>query len=361
MASVLVVDDCEANRSAVRRALSTMGHRVVEADGGQSALASARSEPIDLALVDFMMPDVDGIRTGELLKQQAGPDFLPVIMLTGNDDRELRIRGLGVVDDFVTRPFDSEELRTRVANLLRLRERELGFRTLAAQLAELSRFRDEMLSLIVHDMKSPLGVVVANVEYAAQSATTDSETRTALDEAGLASKRLLRMVNNLLDLASLESPGLIVRRSAATVRSLVEPLIAQRRFIANARPLSVELRGDLDHLIEVDGDLISRVIENLFDNAFRYTPERGRIVVETQSQPAGILITVGNNGRAIPVAMREQIFEKFGHVTPQVGRMNFGLGLYFCRLAVAAHGGRLWVEEQEALPTVFCISLPGTK
>lgn len=361
MASVLIVDDCEANRAALRRALSAQGHRVVEANGGKAALAMARSETIDLAVVDFMMPELDGIETGVQLKQQSGHDFFPVIIVTGHDNQALRNRGLGIVDDFIARPFDVEELRARVANLLRVREREVALRAQAFQVEELSRFRDEMLSLLVHDMKNGLSVVVANLQFAAESLPMDCEARSAMGEAGLASKRVLRHVNNLLDLSRLETAGLVARRATLTSRALIEPLIAQRRFIADARVLGVVLEGDLDHEIEVDADLLSRVVENLLDNAFRYTPQNGRIVVAAQSQPSGILLTVGNNGPPIPVEMRERIFEKFGQVTPQVGRMNFGLGLYFCRLAVAAHGGRLWVEEREALPTVFCISVPHPK
>ena len=357
MACILVVDDSEENRCAIRRALGSNGHRVVEADGGTCALAVAKSESIDLALVDFVMPGIDGIETGQRLKAEVSPDFLPVILVTAMDERALRIRGLGVVDDFIARPFDVDELRVRTENLLRLREREIAFRRQAAELAELNRFREEMFSLVIHDLKNPLSVVVANMAYAAQS-LADDEARIALREADLAAKRQLRLIANLLDLARLETNRLVAHRRPMTLAALVLPLVAARQFIADSRQIAVEVEGNLEQEFPLDADLLSRVLDNLLDNALRYAPQGGRIVVSSRTDGSDLVLTVGNSGPAIPADFREQIFEKFGQATPPVGRMNLGLGLYFCRLAVEAHGGSLWVEERNALPTVFYIRIP---
>jgi signal transduction histidine kinase len=94
------------------------------------------------------------------------------------------------------------------------------------------------------------------------------------------------------------------------------------------------------------------------DNAIRYTPRMGRIVLAAVSSESQVQLRVGNTGPAIPAAKRETIFEKFGQLTQSGYRTNLGLGLYFCRLAIEAHGGRMWVDESPELPTVFCIDLP---
>lgn len=359
-ASILVVDDAEDNRGTLRRALVGSGHRILEAQSGAEALSVAESESIDLAVVDFVMPGIDGIETGRRLKQAAAPQFFPVVLVTAVDERALRARGLGVVDDFVARPFDTAELRARTNNLLRLRQRDNAFRQQAIEMKELLQFRDEMFSLVVHDLKSPLSVIVANMAYAEQS-LTDEDARAALHEGQLAAKRQLRLIANLLDLSRLETARLTAKRQRTTIGTIVRVPVDERRFVADLRGITLQIEGQLDDLFAVDADLLGRVLENLLDNAMRYAPRGGRIVVAVRLNGDGLVITVGNSGPPIPADCRAQVFEKFAQANSAVGRMNMGLGLYFCRLAVTAHGGKLSVEESKDLPTVFCIRIPNQK
>jgi signal transduction histidine kinase len=105
-----------------------------------------------------------------------------------------------------------------------------------------------------------------------------------------------------------------------------------------------------------------RIIDNTLDNAVRYTPRGGRISLAAEAvSDERVQIRIGNSGPAIPAEHRESIFEKYGQTSPGQGRMNLGLGLYFCRLAIVAHGGRIWVESTTDLPTIFVIEMAGTR
>jgi signal transduction histidine kinase len=99
-------------------------------------------------------------------------------------------------------------------------------------------------------------------------------------------------------------------------------------------------------------------VENILDNALRYTPAGGTIEIELREVGPDVEIRIGNSGFAIPVEERDKVFDKYRQESSENGRMNLGLGLYFCRLAVEMHGGRIWVEETERLPTVFALRLP---
>ena len=110
----------------------------------------------------------------------------------------------------------------------------------------------------------------------------------------------------------------------------------------------------------VDADLMTRAVENIFDNALRHTPNGGSIEIERREVGPDVEIRIGNSGGAIPVEERMTIFEKHQRGSTEVGRMNLGLGLYFCRLAIEAQGGKMWVEETTRMPTVFGIRLPRT-
>ncbi len=124
--------------------------------------------------------------------------------------------------------------------------------------------------------------------------------------------------------------------------------------------LTVEIRvlARVEKTIQADADLLTRAVENIFDNALRYTPAGGRIEVAVEESGQAVNLRIGNTGVPIPVEFRTAIFDKYNQSASASGRLNMGLGLYFCRLATEAHGGRIWVEQTEALPTVFVIQLP---
>jgi signal transduction histidine kinase len=109
--------------------------------------------------------------------------------------------------------------------------------------------------------------------------------------------------------------------------------------------------------LEADVVLMRRALENIVDNALRYTPVSGKIELWCDPTPEGIEVRVGNSGPSIPAEDREKIFDKFVQAR-RSGRANFGLGLYFCRLVAEAHGGRIWVESTPTLATVFGMSFP---
>jgi PAS domain S-box-containing protein len=225
-------------------------------------------------------------------------------------------------------------------------------------LAELGRFKDEVASMIVHDLKSPLSVIVANYDFILEGFEGSADCLEALRDSQVAGRRMLRLLTNLVDVARLEAGTLDVQPSEMTVSQLLEPIAEQRRVLARSRDIAIVLAPAREITMIVDSDLMTRTIENIFDNALRHTPPGGRIEIEQREVGGNVEIRIGNSGGAIPVGARSTIFEKNQKGTAQVGHLNLGLGLYFCRLAVEAQGGRMWVEETPWLPTVFGIWLP---
>lgn len=228
------------------------------------------------------------------------------------------------------------------------------------ELAELHRFRDEMSALIVHDLKSPLSAVLASLAFVAEDlpAGTTNAIRESVDDATESAKRLLRLLANLLDVSQLEADRLALRREPVDLRALLQTVSRARAQTARMRKIDLSVAVPVDLTPALDRDLIARVIENLLDNALRYTASSGRIELAAVHALQTVQIRVSNSGVAIPADARSRVFDKFGQSTPGVGRMNLGLGLYFCRLAVEAHSGRIWIEESPQWPTVFVIELP---
>lgn len=236
---------------------------------------------------------------------------------------------------------------------LRLREAELVERN--RELAEVRRLQDEMLAMLVHDLKSPLAVIVASLDYALGAPEIAGEVREALEDCHEATNRISRLVGTMLETAQAEAGRLKIRREPLPLPRLLDDALASRGPLFARRGLVLE--AALDGLaIHADRELMARVVENLLDTALRTTPANGRVKIWGRAVEGAIEVRVGTSGPAIPEASRGLVFEKFTQVFD--GRGGIGLGMYFCRLAIEAHGGKIWIEETPDLPAVFVIRVP---
>jgi signal transduction histidine kinase len=362
MATILIVDDEPINVEIVRVHLEPLEHEVLGVGSGEAAMQVFSAVAPDLVLMDVRMPGMSGIEAMVELKERARPEFLPVVLMTGLDDDETRRQGFQAgADEFVPKPLDAGLLKLRVTNLLGQRADRAALAKRNARLAELQAFRDEMTALLVHDLKNPAAIVLNNIDYARACVTAERDVAIAeaLDDALAGCRRLIRLIGDLLDVARADDERLGIRRASIVICDLLMPIV-QLRVLA-ARHHHVELRAEVPHdlVADVDPDFLSRMVENLLDNALHHTPAYGTILV-TATQTAGALqVRVANTGTPIPPEQRRAIFDKYRQVDAERGsRLRRGLGLYFCRIAAEAHGGTILVEEARDFPVQFVISLP---
>jgi signal transduction histidine kinase len=360
MARILVVDDEPLNRQLLRACLTGGGHAIVEARDGAEALALAEDVTPDLVLLDVMMPGMDGFECVRELRALFDAEPVPIVLVTALDDRDARMTGLAAgADEFLTKPIDREVLLLRCGNLLRLRARDVELKRRNVELAELQRFQNDMITMLVHDLKSPLTVILAGLDYLVGIAPDDAELREPLLDCQRASTRIARLVGNILELAHAEAGRIELRRVRTPLGPLVEQLIAPRRAALEGR--GIHVATDVDATAEIDHDLFVRVLENLLDNAARYTPQGGRIRVWSNELRDSVELRLGNSGPPIPEPSRTLVFEKYTQVSRTRTGGAVGLGLYFCRLVVEAHAGSIWIEELPDLPAVAALRLPAPR
>jgi two-component system sensor histidine kinase/response regulator len=363
VATILIVDDEPMNRDLIIALLAESGHTLIEGRNGEEALALVQRTAVDLVLLDVMMPGLDGLEVTRRLRQRPAVEYLPIVLVTALNDQASKVDGLNAgADEFLTKPIDGRELLVRTGNLLRLRERELALQRQNAELMELHRFRDELSSLLVHDLKNPMAAVIGNLALMKSDGRLDQQQRETIDDATRASERVVRLLQNLLDVARQEAGRLELRRSTVAVYDLLAEVVEQRQSAARMMRMEILFQGDPELRLDADADILTRAAENILDNAIRHTPTGGKIRVHTKAGPgSSVQLRFGNTGTAVPPEARHLIFDKFGRVAEGMGRMNLGLGLYFCRLAAEAHGGRIWVEEAPPFATEFVIELPGAQ
>lgn len=241
----------------------------------------------------------------------------------------------------------------------------LVFRDLSEEMA-LARLREDMTRMLVHDLRSPLTVLNGGLEML-QSALTEKRLEEAeylLKMARRGSDRLLDLINALLDISKLESGQLLLSPSPVNVGELLRDTVTRLLPLADEAHITIEIAvAPALPPLYVDAGLIERVMYNLLDNAIKFTPDNGRVRLwarlDPEHTPAAMLVGVSDTGPGIPPEAHSRLFEKYQQIPSVVGRRSgTGLGLPFCKLAVEAHGGQIWVESQVGKGSTFVVRLP---
>ena len=225
-------------------------------------------------------------------------------------------------------------------------------------LLELGKMKDDLALMVVHDLKGPLSVILTNYDYVVEGFEGPPECLEALTDSQVAGRRMLRLLTNLLVTTRLEIGTFPVKPSAFTLAPMLNAIADQRRVSARLKEISITVIAPPDLSLTADLDLVTRAVENLVDNALQHTPSGGAVTLEAGLVGTHLEVKIANTGSPIPMAARETIFTKFAQTRGTSSRLNLGLGLYFCRLALEAHGGSIRVEDGAGPTTVFALQLP---
>lgn len=226
----------------------------------------------------------------------------------------------------------------------------------------LEETRSDLISMIVHDLRSPLGNILSSLDVAMSSLPTDSEMVTSLlSIANRSAERMSRLVDSLLDLRRLEAGQMKLHKEQQNLNALVTEAAEQVSSTAEGKGIQVknELPPRLP-LVSIDADMTRRVVINLLENSIKYTPGTGVVTITGKADPKEVTISVKDTGPGIPATEHTRIFNKFARLNREAAPKGLGLGLAFCKLAIEAHGGRIWVESQMGKGAKFSFTLPIT-
>ncbi|HEY8380400.1 MAG TPA: response regulator [Nannocystis sp.] len=365
-ATILVVDDNAANRALAQECLEDEGYTVVLAQDGQQALALFAETRPDCVILDVRMPGLDGFAVCERIRALPRGQDTPILFLTALRDVDTFDRAAMVGgDDFLTKPVRPAELLVRVQTALRVRqlgsERRELFEEVRRQRDAMTRLqlqREMLMAFVVHDLKNPVGAMSLSAELILRDKQIGPAAREAARQIQSVAQGLLRLIHNLLDLSRSEEGKLVVNRAETDLGALIAEVLTEMEVRATAAEVALRVRGEAPPL-PLDGDLIRRTLANLIDNAIRHAPAESEVWVDLRPGERSIEIRVADAGPGVPPALRERIFERFVQLEAGAhgSRGGRGLGLAFCKLAVEAHGGRIWVEDSNP-GAVLCMELP---
>ena len=369
---ILVADDVPANVELLFDQLQTLGYRTVAATDGPSAVATCLETRPDLCILDVAMPagdlGVDDRSTGfevcRRIKRDARTARIPVIFVTALNDTTDRVKGIEAGgDDFLTKPHNRLVLGARVRSLLRLKAATDALEDSYRKLRELEKVRDDLMKMIVHDLKTPLTSVLATLEMVADGdfGPISFEQKRALGDAETKAEDLLALIGDLLEVAKVEETGLTLDTQTIAPGAFVAELIHEWhvRFTQEGAVVQSSVADDAP-TFDADKPLLKRVFSNLLQNALTHSGRSIQLKVTARASDGGVLFAVQDNGPGIPEEYQEIIFQKFGRAkTGNVPRVrSSGLGLAFCKLVVEAHGGRIWVKSAAGEGSTFYVYLP---
>ena len=369
---ILVADDVAANVELLFDQLHVLGYRAIAAVDGPTALQACFDHNPDLVILDVSMPagdlGVDDRSTGfevcRRIKRDPRTARTPVIFVTALNDTTDRVKAIEAGgDDFLTKPHNRLVLGARVRSLIKLKAATDALEESFRKMRELERVRDDLMKMIVHDLKTPLTSILATMEMLLDGdfGTMTEEQRKALGDSEGKAEDLLALIEDLLEVSRIEETQVELTPEPIAPAAFLAEVQHEwdMRFQQEGASCTIDAADDAP-VFEADKALLKRVFGNLIQNAITHSGKAVAIRLVAQADPNGILLGVADNGPGIPPEYQDLIFRKFQQVkTPNVPRVrSSGLGLAFCKLAVNAHGGRIWVRSGEEGGSTFYMTLP---
>ncbi len=371
--NIMVVDDVAENLRLLVNMLTSAGYVVRAFPRGAMALRAAAADPPDLFLLDITMPEMDGYELCSHLKSDEKLQEIPVIFLSALNETKDKLKAFekgGV--DYITKPFQFEEVQARVATHLELRKLRLELEEQneqleenIKQLKELEKLRDELTHMMVHDLRSPLmgitgGLELVKMKLERKMPEAWEIVERTIDNASLGARMLVDMISDMLDVNRLEASKMPLKLAEDDVTSAVERGIEMLGGLLVDH--NVELKAEKPAKTSLDPDVIKRVVANLVGNAAKFTPSGKTIEIEISCAHEAVHVAVKDEGPGIPEEHCELIFDKFGQSKNKGNKVKYstGLGLTFCKLAVEAHGGQIGVRSKKGKGSTFWFTLPAS-
>ena len=360
---ILIVDDVVSNVLLLKILLTNEKFQVCTANCGNMCIEQAKAEKPDLILLDVMMPDINGFDTAVILKKDPETQDIPIIFLTALNNPSDLVHGFQVgANDFLTKPFNKEELVMRVMHQIQL---VAAKRIIVRQNEELRRTinnRDKMYSVIAHDLRSPMASIrmVLNLAVNVVSPeTVGEEIFGLLDKANRESEETHDLLDNLLKWTKSQTGRLNVVYQDIELDDIIPGAVDIFMMIAEMKKIDLKyIPADEKLTVHGDNDMIKTVIRNFLSNAIKFTPEGKGIEVFYKREGDFARISVRDHVVGIAADRVESIFHKGETTYGTGGEEGSGLGLQLCQDFARKNGGDAYVESVEGEGSTFSFTIP---
>lgn len=367
---ILVVDDDPDNLGVLFEYLNDEGFKVLLVQNSENALVQAEQKQPDIVLLDVLMPDMDGFETCRRLKENEQTRHIPVIFMTALSDTLNKVRGFEVgAVDYITKPFQQEEVLSRVNAHLTIRklQQQLEVKNTlleqqVQQLQALNASKDKFISMISHDLQSPFSSLRGLIQFTAENLGdyNKNELENIMDLLGNSTDNLYALIENLLTWSRIQRGVLEHCPQHVDIQEIVLQNIAL--FAQNARAKQIVFENMITERTQVyaDYNMVNAVFRNLVSNALKFTHSGGFVKFFTRPLEISIEISVEDNG----IGIGKEHLPKLFRIDSRYKRLGTkrekgtGLGLILCKEFVEKNGGNIWIESDSGQGTTVKFTLP---
>lgn len=360
---ILIVDDVMSNVLLLKILLTNEKFQVCTANCGNACIEQARKEHPDLILLDVMMPDINGFDTAVIMKKDDELKDIPIIFLTALNTPQDLVKGFQVgASDFLTKPFNKEELVMRVMQQISLVAAKRIIQKQNKELKATLNNRDKMYSVIAHDLRSPMASIRMVLNLVVQSTSADTvgpELYTLLDQANRESEEVHDLLDNLLKWTKSQTGRLNVVLQDLDLNDIIPGVVEIFEMIAQTKHITLDLQKTEAPLkVHADNDMLKTVLRNFMSNAIKFSPENSTIQILMANEGDFARVSVKDQGVGIAADRLDTIFHKGETTYGTGGEEGSGLGLQLCQDFARKNGGDCYVESVEGQGSTFSFTVP---
>ena len=364
---ILIVDDVMSNVLLLKVLLTNEKFAIATASNGRQALEQVEKENPDLVLLDVMMPDMSGFEVAQHLKSNPNTADIPIIFLTALNSTADIVKGFQVgANDFISKPFNKEELIIRVTHQISL---VAAKRLILSKTEELQRTiagRDKLYSVIAHDLRSPMGsikMVLNMLILNLPSEKIGAEMYELLTMANQTTEDVFSLLDNLLKWTKSQIGKLNVVYQDVDLVEVTDGVIEIFSMVASLKKIRIREMKPEKMMVNADIDMLKTVVRNLLSNAIKFSKENSEVLVKMEEVDGMAVVSVQDYGCGISEEGQKKLLHTDTHFST-FGTNNeegSGLGLSLCKDFVVKNGGKLWFTSKEGEGSIFSFSIPVKK
>lgn len=364
---ILIVDDVMSNVLLLKVLLTNEKFAIATASNGRQALEQVEKENPDLVLLDVMMPDMSGFEVAQHLKSNPNTADIPIIFLTALNSTADIVKGFQVgANDFISKPFNKEELIIRVTHQISL---VAAKRLILSKTEELQRTiagRDKLYSVIAHDLRSPMGsikMVLNMLILNLPSEKIGAEMYELLTMANQTTEDVFSLLDNLLKWTKSQIGKLNVVYQDVDLVEVTDGVIEIFSMVASLKKIRIHEMKPEKMMVNADIDMLKTVVRNLLSNAIKFSKENSEVLVKMEEVDGMAVVSVQDYSCGISEEGQKKLLHTDTHFST-FGTNNeegSGLGLLLCKDFVVKNGGKLWFTSKEGEGSIFSFSIPVKK
>ena len=360
---ILIVDDQIINIKLLSGILKNEDYDIVYAIDGYEGIKKVKSDNPYLILLDVEMPGLTGYQVCDLLRQDPETSDIPIIFLTSKSSQEDIIEGFkhgGV--DYVTRPFNKEEIKARIKTHLELKKSKELTKLHNRELEQLNAEKDKLFSIISHDIRSAFAGMYGFIELLhLNSDLSDTERlKNLISKAFASSNRLNNLLNDLLQWSRFQMKNYHMKKHSFYLKDLINEVIETYYDHIEQKEISVNLDIPKEFKIYADYNMIKTLIRNLLSNAIKFSYRTNKIDISASENNDYHIVSIRDYGAGIEPSKQENLF-KLNKVYSTKGtekEIGTGLGLILCKELANKHNGNIWFKSELNQGTNFYFSIP---